>query len=156
MRRDQLTVETSPDPADVQFLDDQINAFNIATTGVDDARLLAIFVRDPAGTILAGISGWTWGGCCEIRTLWVAESQRGHGHGSRLLAAAENEALARGCDQLILGTHEFQAPAFYQRYGYEIVGAVDNYPRGYHQFYLRKILRRPVMASNMQTPPTTV
>jgi GNAT superfamily N-acetyltransferase len=156
MSYEPLTVETRPDPADVQFLDDQINAFNIAATGVDDARLLAIFVRDAVGTLLAGIVGWTWGGCCEIRYLWVAEAQRGQGLGSRLLAAAEHEALARGCDQLILSTHEFQAPAFYQRHGYEIVGAVDNYPRGYHQFYLRKILRRPAMASNMQTPPRTV
>ncbi len=142
MNSGQLPIETRPAPADVQFLEDQINAFNIATTGIDDAQLLAILVRDTAGTIVAGIFGWTWGGCCEIRYLWVAEALRGQGHGSRLLEAAEREALERGCAQVILDTHEFQAPIFYQRHGYEIAGVVDNYPLGYHKYYLRKTLSR--------------
>lgn len=140
MNSDQLQVETAPDPADVEFLEDQINRFNIATTGFDDARLLAIFVRDSAGTIVAGTYGWTWGGCCEISSLWVAEELRGQGHGSRLLAAAEREAEARGCLQVILSTHAFQAPRFYQRYGYTVIGVADQYPRGSSQFYLRMTL----------------
>src|SRR6476659_2805315 len=106
MNPENLIVETRPDPVDVQFLEDKINAFNIATTGIDDAELLAILVRDEAGAVVAGIFGWTWGGCCEIRYLWVAAELRGQGHGSRLLETAEHEAHARGCAQLILDTHE--------------------------------------------------
>jgi ribosomal protein S18 acetylase RimI-like enzyme len=143
MSSSSFIVETRPDPADVQFLEDQINAFNIATTGMRDAGLLAIFLRDQTGTIVAGTFGWTWGGCCEIRYLWVAEELRGQGHGSRLLAAAEHEAAARGCAQVVLDTHEFQAPLFYQRHGYEIAGVIENYPQGYHKYYLRKTLSRP-------------
>jgi ribosomal protein S18 acetylase RimI-like enzyme len=140
MNAEQLTIETAPNPADVAFLEEQINAFNIATTGIQFGGQLAIFVRNPAGTIVAGVYGWTWGDCCEIRLLWVTEELHGQGYGSRLLTAAEREAIERGCVQVILDTHDFQAPLFYQRHGYEIVGTIDDYPRGYRKYYLRKLL----------------
>jgi ribosomal protein S18 acetylase RimI-like enzyme len=142
MEIDELRIDTSPEPSDIEFLESQINRFNISTTGFNDGKLLAIFVRDPSGAIVAGIYGWTWGACCEIRYLWVAQESRGAGHGSRLLAAAEREATARGCFQIVLDTHEFQAPLFYQRHGYEIMGIIDDYPQGYHKYYLRKTLNQ--------------
>ncbi len=42
-----------------------------STTGIYDGTFLTILVRDDAGTIVAGLRGWTWGDCCEIKTLWV-------------------------------------------------------------------------------------
>ncbi len=63
METERLVVETHPDPQGVDFLEDRINEFNIQTTGSDDGRLLASFVRDGEGQIMAGIYGWTWGGC---------------------------------------------------------------------------------------------
>jgi hypothetical protein len=129
-----FTIQDQVAAADVQFLDEQINAYNVARTGIDDARLLVAFVRDERGAIAAGVFGWTWGGCCEINYLWVAEALRG------LLVAAEQEAAARGCELLMLDTHSFQAPQFYQQRGYEIVGEVAGYPRGYSKFYLKKAL----------------
>jgi GNAT superfamily N-acetyltransferase len=135
------TIETAPSRAEVDFLEDEIGAFNVAATGVDDGRLLASFVRDPRGDVIAGIYGWTWGGTCEIRFLWVHEDYRGKGYGSRLLRAAEEEAERRSCGQVLLDTHSFQAPHFYQRQGYVVIGAVDDYPPGHQKLYLRKQLR---------------
>jgi GNAT superfamily N-acetyltransferase len=138
----QWTVDAHPAPEDVQFLEDQINAFNVAQTGFSGAGdiLLSIMARDGAGQISAGVYGWTWGGCCEIRLLWVRPELRGQGYGRGLLQAAEQEARRRGCGQLVLDTHSFQAPEFYQKLGYEIVGVVDEYPRGHKKYYLRKSL----------------
>ena len=96
-------------------------------------------MRDEREEIIAGIFGWTWGGCCEVVYLWVEENRRDLGYGKQLLKAAEEEAIRRGCFQVILSTHSFQAPAFYQRLGYEIFGEID-YPKGYKQFYLKKRL----------------
>jgi ribosomal protein S18 acetylase RimI-like enzyme len=141
MELDHLLIETEPPPDDVQFLDHQINAFNIAQTGIHDDRLLACFVRDEARRVVAGIYGWTWGGCCEIRSLWVQRELRGLGYGRRLLLAAEKEAMARGCTQVVLDTHSFQAPRFYQKLGYEIIGIVQDYPLHEQKLYLRKRLR---------------
>ncbi len=138
---DELTIENEPTPQDVQFLDDQLTEFNFAQTGIRDGRLLASFARDEARQIVAGIYGWTWGGTCEIRYLWVKGELRGHGYGRRLLAAAEVEARSRGCTQMVLDTHSFQAPGFYRKYGYEVVGIVDDYPRGGQKIFLTKRLQ---------------
>ena len=100
---------------------------------------LAIFVRD-AGRIVAGISGWTWGDCCELQTLWVTPSLRGRGLATRLIAAAEAEAAARGCSQTVHFTYGFQARALYEQNGYELVGCVENFPAGTDVLWYRKRL----------------
>lgn len=135
-----LNVEDDPDLAGLDYLDDQLNAFNCDVTGFHDGRRLAILVRDPQNgeVIVAGLHGFTWGGTCEVKTLWVREDTRGRGLGRRLLAAAETEARARGCRQLILSTHSFQAPDFYRRLGYAVVGMVEDYPTGHRSYWLVK------------------
>ena len=64
-----------------------------------------------AGRIVAGISGWTWGDCCELQSLWVEPSLRGRWLGPRLLAAAEVEAAARGCTQTVHFSYDFKLGA---------------------------------------------
>lgn len=140
---DQLHIETRPSAQDVQFLEDQINRFNVEETGIDDGGLLAIFLRNDQSEIIAGLFGWSWGGCCEIRYLWVDAAWRKQGLGRKLLLAAEQEALARGCGQVVLDTHSFQAPEFYQKLGYEIIGEHKDYPRQHSKYYLRKKLIEP-------------
>ena len=134
------TINAEPDPQDVTFLEERINEFNFAATGCYDGDLLSIFIRGERGEITGGIYGWTWGGTCEIRFLWVHADLRGQGIGRELLARAEAEALRRGCGQVVLDTHSFQAPKFYQKYGYEVVGVCEDNPRGYQKINLVKIL----------------
>lgn len=129
-----------PAPADVRFLDDQINAFNMAVVGAYDGRLLAVFARHPERGIVAGVSGYTWARFCELQILWVHADLRGQGYGSRLLALAEGEARGRGCGLVTLGSYTFQAPGFYQRHGYQVVGRVPNCPPGHDHVFLMKIL----------------
>ena len=136
----QLSVLDSIDMADVQFLDDRIYEFNASRSGISDARLLSILVRDDGGSIIAGLYGWTWGRCCEIKILWVHEQHRGRAMGTRLMGAAEAEARLRGATQLVLSTHSFQAPGFYHRLGFETVGQIDNYPVGHQSIFMRKSL----------------
>ena len=136
----EIALTEEPDRDDVQFLDDRLYEFNAAATGFHDGRLLALFARNAEHAIVAGLYGWTWGGCCEIRTVWVHEEWRGRGLGTKLLAAAETEARARGASQLVLDTHSFQAPRFYQRLGFEAAGSVSDCPTGYEKIYMRKVL----------------
>ena len=136
-----FTVSDTVDAQVVQLLDDRIYEFNASRTGIDDARVIAILLRDLEGEIVAGLYGWTWGQCCEVRILWVHERLRSQGVGTRLMAAAEHEARARGARQMVLSTHSFQAPGFYSRLGFEPVGRVDDYPIGHQSIFLRKVLR---------------
>lgn len=138
---DEIRFEEEPRARDLAELEEQINEFNFATTGLRDGRSLAVFLRDASGALRAGLAGHTWGGCAEIRFLWVREAERHSGLGSRLLRAAEHEALARGCVQIVLSTHSFQAPDFYRRHGYRECGRAEGYPRGHAQIFLTKVLR---------------
>jgi ribosomal protein S18 acetylase RimI-like enzyme len=126
--------------ADIQFLEDRLYEFNRAATGISDGRGLGIVLRDARGVIVAAAAGHTWGGTCELRQVWVDAPLRGSGFGRRLLAAAETEAIRRGCHQLVLTTHSFQAPDFYRKLGFEVVAELPGYPCGHSQWVLRKLL----------------
>jgi GNAT superfamily N-acetyltransferase len=132
-------VEDQPDPLDVEFLESRIRDEASASMGLDDERDLAIFVRE-AGTVVAGISGWTWGDCCELQSLWVEVDRRGCGLATQLLAAAEAEAAARGCSQTVHFTYDFQAQALYEKSGYELIGRVERFPTGADALWFRKYL----------------
>ncbi|MGH7306713.1 MAG: GNAT family N-acetyltransferase [Candidatus Rokuibacteriota bacterium] len=137
---DDFRIEDDPRREDVATLNDRLYEFNAAASGVDDGRWLAIFVRDNDGEIVAGMHGWTWGGTGFVQAIWVHEKLRGHGLGSRILAAAEAEALRRGCHQMHLDTHGYQALAFYRRLGYEMIGELPGWPGDDIRIFLRKRL----------------
>jgi GNAT superfamily N-acetyltransferase len=90
---------------------------------------LNLLLRDANGTVRGGLlgeSGWGW---LHIHILWVAEAERRRGYGGELLARAEAEARRRGCHGVHLDTHEYQAPDFYRRRGYEVFGVLNDYPK---------------------------
>jgi len=135
-----IVIEQHPRPEDLARLEAEIVAFNYAATGQRDGRELAAFVRDDAGAMVAGISGFTWAGYCRIEFLWVAAPLRRTGVGRALIEAVEGEARARGCGTMLLDTHDFQAPRFYERLGYDAVGRAEDCPRGSGQTWYRKRL----------------
>jgi GNAT superfamily N-acetyltransferase len=134
-----LSVEDNPDPFVAARLDAQVRRETVAASGHGEDIELAVIARE-GDVVRAGVYGWTWGGCCELESLWVDPSLRRQGLGSRLLAAAEAAALARGCRQVVVFTYEIQAPGFYERHGYDLVGRVDDYPVGAAALWFRKRL----------------
>lgn len=122
------------------FLTDRIYEFNANATGYRDGRLLAGCIRSETGDIIAGFNGHTWGGCCELANIWVHEQYRRQGLGTLLLRSAEAEALARGCAQVVLATHSFQAPGFYERMGYERKYTIEGRPKGHADIIYAKAI----------------
>ena len=134
----QITLETSPQPAEEQVVLDGLRAFNVAVIGDPGIRPVAVFARDEAGRVLGGLLGeikWRW---LYVDKLWLPDTLRRSGAGSKLMRLAESHAWAEGCLGVHLSTFEYQALPFYQKLGYELVGTLNGFPPGYKQFYLRK------------------
>lgn len=135
-----LVVETEPSLEDLRVLESRLYEFNVQATGIADGKLLAVLVRDDDGGAIGGAFGWTWGETCYVRHLFVPRHMRNRGLGGDLMAAVEAEAKVRGCRQIVLETHDFQAPDFYRKLGFAITGRVADYPRGYQYLTLVKRL----------------
>jgi len=136
----QLTLEAEPRAEDIQFLENALYEFNVEATCVSDGGLLGLFLRDAGGSILGGAFGWSWGGTCHIRYLFLPAEMRRQGHGRRLMHTVELEARRRGCQQIVLETFSFQAPGFYKKLGFEVLSHVTDYPRGHQYLTLVKRL----------------
>jgi GNAT superfamily N-acetyltransferase len=136
-----LTVETEPRHEDIRVLEEALYGFNVAATDIGDGKLFGLFLRSCDGTAVGGANGWTWGATCYVRNLFVPAHLRGCGLGRRLLACIEAEARARGCRQIMLETHSFQAPGFYGKLGFEVTGRVEHYPVGHSYLTMVKRLQ---------------
>lgn len=123
----------------VEALEDRLYAFNAGRSGHDDAAPLA-FVAEVDGTLIGAAAGFTWGGICELRQVWVDDAHRGVGLGRALVRKAIAEAGERGCSAVFLTTYDFQAPAFYAKLGFETVAAIVGKPRGHTEFAMRLLL----------------
>nr|WP_276329352.1 GNAT family N-acetyltransferase [Bradyrhizobium erythrophlei] len=65
------------------------------------------------------------------------------GYGTRSVEAVEAEAINRGCDQIVLRTHDFQAPQFYIKLGFAVIGRIPDYPVDHQEITMIKLLTRP-------------
>ncbi len=135
-----LIAESHPDPAEVALLEEQVMASAIVASGYEPERELAIFVRGQDGQVLAGISGITWGGYCDLHLLWVSASLRGRGMARRLVAAAEDEARKRGCSFTMFFAYDLLTPGLYDGLGYEVLATVADCPTGNTARLFRKFL----------------
>ncbi|HUP10022.1 MAG TPA: GNAT family N-acetyltransferase [Caldimonas sp.] len=135
-------IEIRPDESGVidRFLADRVYEFNARATSRDDGELFAAARRDADGTIVAGVSGWTWAGCCYVAHLWVAEPLRRQGVGRALMQAVEAHAKTKGCAIVLLASHSFQSPRFYERQGYVRQAEIADHPVGHSSIVLAKRL----------------
>lgn len=114
-----------------------------------DARPLVLLAHDHIG-VVGGLFAETRFAWLRISIMAVEPESRSRGVGAALLAAAESEAIARGCHQAYVETMEYQAPRFYLAHGYRIAGEIPNWDSlGHRKFFLTKSL---VAASTTEPP----
>ena len=117
-----------------------LEAFNVGKIGDYAYQDFALYARDADDQVVGGMFGHSGMGWLYIDYLWLHDSQRGQGLGARLLGMAEEEARQRGCSGVFLYTYSFQAPDFYQKQGYQLMGVLEDCPPGYQRIYLKKSL----------------
>ncbi len=107
-----------------------------------DYAPLTLVARDAKGELRGGLDGSTAYGWLLIKALWVAESERGQGLGTRLMRSAEAIAASQGCHGAWLDTSSTRAAAFYSRLGYASFGTLQNAagdrPPGHARVFLSK------------------
>ena len=83
-----------------------------------------------------GVAVWLLTYGCTSRSAAAVSAERWCG-------PREAEARRRGCEQVILSTHTFQAPAFYERLGYEKLAVIRGRPKGHADVIFAKCLKGP-------------
>jgi GNAT superfamily N-acetyltransferase len=137
-----LTFESteSPSAADLAIVDAGIGEFNASEPELHQVQPLCVFARDETGQVKGGAAGRTWGLCCELQQLWVAEDARGQGIGTELMHRFEAEAQRRDCSLIYLDTFTFQAKPFYQRRGYLVALETSGFTNGIVKYTMHKRL----------------
>ena len=131
----------APGAEDESVIRDGLSAYNFGKAGYRDQRPLAILVSDPeTGEVVGGLLGRTSFGLLYVDRFFLPEGLRKQGLGTRIIRAAEEEGARRGCSRAILSTLSFQAPGFYERQGWEVLGRIDCDPPGHTRFMMTKKL----------------
>jgi GNAT superfamily N-acetyltransferase len=110
------------------------------TGNAELGRSVQVFIRDREERVVGGAIGQVSGGWLYVSLLWVEESLRNKGNGTRLLKMIENEAVKLGCEYAHLDTYSFEARPFYEKHGYTLFATLDNYPEGHSKHFLKKAL----------------
>lgn len=107
----------------------------------NEARPLNLFAFDADGQPHGGLFAETQFLWLKIHILSVHADCRGQGLGTQLMNEAEAIAIARGCQFAYVDTMEYQAPRFYEKLGYTIVGQLPNWDsHGHAKLFLTKQL----------------
>jgi GNAT superfamily N-acetyltransferase len=136
-----LSVTDAPSPTAEAAIRDGLSDYNFERAGYRDQRPLAVLVCDPqSGAAIGGLLGRTSMGLLYVDRFFLPDGLRRQGLGSRILRTAEAEALRRGCTRAVLSTLSFQAPGFYEKQGWQVLGRIDCDPPGQTRYYMTKRL----------------
>ena len=135
-----ISVTAAPTALDLATIGEGLGSFNDADVGPAQRVPLAVLVRDGAGQLIGGISGYTAWGWLYVQWLWLEPGQRGRGLAGQMLAVAEAEAKMRGCHGAYIDTFSPVALKVYRRAGYESFGEVADFPQGRTRVFLQKPL----------------
>lgn len=146
----EITVTQTVTPEDQEELLTGLRAYNSQFIDVSGWGKLGVYARDESGKMTGGLIADQKGEWLCIRYLWVSDSMRGSGLGTRLMAAAEQQAQEMGCLHALVDTVSFQALPFYQKKGFRLQMTLEDFPqKGMQRHYLVKALGN---STNMSEP----
>lgn len=135
-----VPIEGDLNPEDKKVLVDGLLAHHKKSGHPRTSDVFSILLKDQNNKIHgAVIVSFLWNGM-DIQSLWVDDSVRKQGWGRKLMQAAEEEAMKRGCTIAYTNTFSWQAPEFYEKLGYTIYGKLDGFPEGNSLTYFSKKL----------------
>lgn len=148
MRENELSFQICRTPDDFKSAEDGYQAVldglgkNIIKKigNVELGKSVQIFIRNRENKVVGGAVSNIFGGWLYVSLLWIEESLRNKGNGTKLLKMTENEAVKLGCKYAHLDTYSFEARPFYEKNGYTLFATLENYPEGHNKYFLKKKL----------------
>ncbi|MDF2939482.1 MAG: hypothetical protein K0R66_124 [Gammaproteobacteria bacterium] len=133
-----IDIEALSKPEDLEVLLNGLIAHNIEQTpAANDRGNINILIRDETNKIVGGLKSYYYLQALHVDYLYLNKELRHLGYGKKMLALAEVEAKKHHCGLIYLSTFSFQAPAYYQKLGFEIFAELD-LPTGDKRYYLKK------------------
>ncbi len=102
-------------------LQHEISKYNLTRGVTSSNQVVGCSAIDQDETLVGGIYGWIEWGWLFINLLWVDDTLRGQGIGSRLISELEEKAIQGNIYNVHLETASFQSPDFYINRGYQVV-----------------------------------
>lgn len=129
---------------DRTFIREQLIAYNrqhVPEALYEQSGELCFTASIETGECIGGVTasyGWQH---IHVQFLWVSDTARQAGVGTRLLQAIEEYAKGAACTKILLDTFDFQAPNFYRKHDYEEYGRLTDHPSiGQTQYFFVKRL----------------
>ncbi|MCY1691193.1 GNAT family N-acetyltransferase [Exiguobacterium sp. SL14] len=128
---------------DGTFIREQLIAYNrqpVPEALYEQSGELCFAAYNETGDCIGGITasfGWQH---IHVQFLWVSDTARQAGVGTRLPQVIEEYAKGAACTKILLDTFNFQAPDFYRKHGYEVYGRLTDHPSigQTHYFFVKR------------------
>lgn len=133
-----LEFETDPSTSDEAFVKHELGQWNLRVTGYHDYAPAYFFVRGAENRIRGALLSYVWGKWLHIDIFWLDEDIRRTGWGTRMLEAAHQIGRDKGAQAAWLDTFSWQARPFYERFGYQAVFEVQDFPPGHSRIFMCK------------------
>ena len=128
---------------DSQTMSANLRDFNIEQSkglSTKPETSINLTLKSEIGEVVGGIRSRAFYQSLTIDFLWIDERFRRMGYGKDLMLKVEGLAKEEGCISANTMTYSFQAPHFYEKLGYKIVGVFEEYPEGIKKYFLEKRL----------------
>src|SRR5437016_134331 len=126
----QLIISESASREEETLLFEGLNADAVRIKGMEPIRSFALFIKDAEGRICGGATGIFIYGCLYTDMLWIDESLRNQGWGTKLMQTAESMAKEKKCTFATVNTMDWEALPFYQKLGYQIEFVREGFAKG--------------------------
>lgn len=135
-----ITIEKAEEftEADILILTRGLDANAKQKRGLPPMDFFAYFLRDDDNKIVGGCYSLIYYGCLYIDQLWIDEKFRGQDFGTKLVKAAEEYALSKGCLFSTMETMDWEALEFYKKLGYYKESEQHGYVNGIVMYRMRK------------------
>jgi uncharacterized protein YciI/GNAT superfamily N-acetyltransferase len=138
-----IQYEKNPTPKDIEILSLGISLNAKAKRGLDPVVPFAFFIRDENNEIKGGCNGNIGYDWLYVDQLWIDESLREQGYGTKLMNSAEALARENKCVSAAVNTGDWEALDFYKKLGFRVELERQGLAKNSKFYFLRKDFVEP-------------